>query len=594
MNSSKRRRIETSEIQLKYGIEIECVFKLINDENSIYKMFIILFEKSLIPDNYYNTIKNAINLITNNIIEIIIDNEIAISNIIYKTLLEIHDSNNETYEDYYTYFISNQDLLSNYEYFKNIFDIAIDISPNFKESIVPYIYKLIDYVSDNKMEPYIFTKLYNLDDSKIKLSILSDKQAIQEFYEKSNDSSDNINMILIRDTSVECDKCLTYKDIKSGIGTNESIDIINECEFITQVFNNISEIKTKLSNFFDDSKINNYILNCFRTSQHVHISFNQYGNNIRPDIKILISIIYICYFFQKDIFSLFLKTRSINKYCIKLNYQPGDMVFFDEDYYDIKPEDYNHNIMLILELFYNMNNMSIEYLRDKRYYWLNIINLYTNIDEPTLRPYTIEFRIKHGSADANELSNICKLYENIIKYGIELSKIVTGEKNIVKIIDIIDTHIKSNDITIIFKDIILKDIYEYFKDATSEYVIGLKRLNDMIPRDELKLLKTGIREIVKGGSQFSLKVENKKNASKSMSMSLSMLKSISISNRLEKYYKKLEDKSIYKLNPFGLEYIGNGLASNIINHLETKFKSQKMIKDNEIKAYLETLNVLYD
>ena len=50
------------------------------------------------------------------------------------------------------------------------------------------------------------------------------------------------------------------------------------------------------------------------------------------------------------------------------------------------------------------------------------INLY-DFDDIN-KPYTIEFRIKHGSTDAEELSNVCKLYQNIINYGIDLSKII--------------------------------------------------------------------------------------------------------------------------------------------------------------------------
>ena len=136
--------------------------------------------------------------------------------------------------------------------------------------------------------------------------------------------------------------------------------------------------------------------------------------------------------------------------------------------------------------------------------------------------------------------NVCKLYENIIKYSIDLlehnpqlktiSDISKFKEAITEIIDL-------NKETI-FNELILKNIKDYFTNPESVYVIGLDVLNDELISETL-------------GGKFS--------------------KTRKTTSPIETFINKLETKPIFKLNSFGLEFIGFGLNNRIkINLQQTK------------------------
>ena len=109
---------------------------------------------------------------------------------------------------------------------------------------------------------------------------------------------------------------------------------------------------------------------------------------------------------------------------------------------------------IIMKIFYTDDQTTNKL---NRYFWLNLMNLYKITNNN--RPYTIEFRLKHGSIDATELKNVCILYENIINNAIKLSDKIK-----------IDEIIRQD----------ANNIYDYFKNASSEYVKGLNKLNTLL------------------------------------------------------------------------------------------------------------------
>jgi hypothetical protein len=348
-----------------------------------------------------------------------------------------------------------------------------------------------------------------------------------------------------------------YTNISSG-QIVKSYKLLNNCEFITKPFKNIDDIK-RLSIFFDDPIINNTLLNCEKTSQHVHISFNRNNNIIKPDIYLVLSIVCVCYHFQDKIFKLFLITRTDNIYCKKLNYNftPGtedDSIIFDSNY--------NTNLIKINKLFYDKNN-STGFYRNNRYYWLNIINLYNNGNN---KPYTIEFRLKHGSIDIEELKNVCKLYENIINYATELldeNSHLRTQSSMTDFKTIIEQIIDYNK-DIIFNEKILKDIKNYFTDPTSKYVIGLNKLNNELKKDIAPIQVFGGKK----SNRFDKKID------------------------ISTFIESLENTQIYKKNSFGNEYIGDGLDDYVKDKLITNFNRTK--SSDNIKSYLNLNNIFYN
>ena len=183
-------------------------------------------------------------------------------------------------------------------------------------------------------------------------------------------------------------------------------------------------------------------------------------------------------------------------------------------------------------------------------------------------PYTIEFRLKHGSTDVLELCNVCKLYENIINYAINLLNSNTKLREIkdIRIFkETIDSLITPNE-TNIFNNEILFNIKDYFTDSTSNYIIGLNKLN----------------------SELSQSIEGGK-AQKSK---------ISKISKIDNFIKTLNNKPIYKMNSFGYEFIGYGLNDIIREKLKLNFefksKSKSKVFDIIIKKYLNLNNIFYD
>lgn len=554
-------------ITLKYGIEIECVFELLDQFDAYFYFIKFCSNMNYTEDTKLETIKVFMEII-NNVIEKNNINDYdkskntdILQNNIYKEL-------NDT-ESYDTFLKTNLDKLiktttnlSPYSKAKEFIEkwtiflntALLLIKTELDHQILAYkinheAYSSYDVINillnGNKdlLDVYNnFINRFDLTQSKIKLF-----DSIDNFYTTSS-ADDIINLLLKSDTSVICHNQLVYKNIQSGEIINYKF-LLNNCEFITQPFNSIEEIGEKIALFFDDTVINNSLLNCSKTSQHVHISFNINDRNTRPDIYILLSIVCVCYYFQDEIFKLFLITRSNNSYCSKLNYYitKNNNIINDE-------ENYEKNLENILNIFYTGHISS-----DNKYYWLNILNLY--IINEISRPYTIEFRIKHGSNDVTELLNVCKLYENIIKYSIDILEHNSQLKTISDICKFKDaiTEIIDLDKENIFNKMILKDIKDYFTNPESVYVIGLDALNDELLSETL-------------GGKFS--------------------KTHKTTLPIEKFINKLETKPIFKLNSFGLEFIGFGLNNRIKIILKNKYLKYKFTT-NEITNFLNNNNIYY-
>jgi len=454
-------------------------------------------------------------------------------------------------------------FIKKWQEFLNIaIKIIKDIFPDFNKKNKNIVETILNISNDMRNSVNIaFQKIFDLtENQKIKLYDISD---IDTFFEKIQ-NTDEINLCLIEDLSVVCNDNIIYKNIKSGQIVKYNY-LLNNCEFITQPFNTIDDVKNKLSIFFTNSIIDNTLLNCATTSQHVHISFNNSTGIIRPKIYLILCILCVSLHFQDEIFKLFLITRTDNTYCKKLNYND---TYSNKDSYVL---DANYNTCLIkLCNIFNENPghvISINtYEHECRYYWLNIINLFKfSIN----KPYTIEFRLKHGSTDAEELGNVCKLYENIINYANELlideSLNIKGYTNIKEIKILIDQTIRDGGEDI-FKQKILKDINYYFTNPNSEYVKGLKILNEIIePKEEFK--EGGIGGI------------------KEYNQNMKQINSLFIS---------LQKTPIYKINSFGYEYIGHGLSSNIQTRLKTVFiHKNKNITQDDLQQYLNLHNIYY-
>lgn len=312
--------------------------------------------------------------------------------------------------------------------------------------------------------------------------------------------------------------------------------------------------------FFDDPIIKDTLLNCEATSQHVHISFNNTYGIIKPDIYLVLSIVCVCYYFQDEIFTLFLNTRSDNKFCRKLNYIDTHINFI----YNIV-DDYDKNVYNISSIFYQKHDKT-EYYYLNKFYWLNILNLF-KFGPHDNKPYTIEFRIKQGSTDTEELGNVCKLYENIINYANELLK----DGTLKKITNIKDFKIAIETIMSIYKEdiyneIILKGIKDYFTSNTSKYYIGREKINNTESESDT--------ELSGGRKQISRNFSNSK------------------SNLLNIYIETLKKIPIYRKNSFGNEYIGHGLDNYVQDNLKTEFLD-KTFTINDLDNYLNSHNIFY-
>lgn len=146
---------------------------------------------------------------------------------------------------------------------------------------------LLNIPTEDDIENNIYIAFTNIFDltSNIKLYNIIDEDDISDFYNEKPEEEE-IKLCLTYDSSVICNEKKLYKDIKSG-KIEKYQYLLNNCEFITQPFKNIDEIKIKLSKFFDVPIIKNTLLNCEKTSQHVHISFNNDDIIIKPDIYLI-------------------------------------------------------------------------------------------------------------------------------------------------------------------------------------------------------------------------------------------------------------------------------------------------------------------
>jgi hypothetical protein len=456
--------------------------------------------------------------------------------------------------------------------------------PRDEQIIIDTILNISDDLSNTRF--ITFQKIFDLTGNE-HMKFYDIVEDIQKFYtDKSND--DEIFLCLTTDMSVVCNNINLYKNIKSGQVVKYNY-LLNNCEFITQPFKNIDAVKNKLSIFFNDPIIANTILNCSNTSQHVHISFNNSSEIIRPDIYLILSILCVSLYFQDEIFKLFLITRTDNIYCKKLNYTT-------HAHYNLNTNDYNDCLFKLCSIF-NDNPNEHDYHRDdddtgstiynrfNRYYWLNIINLF-QFEKYQGKPYTIEFRLKHGSNDEEELGNVCKLYENIINYANKLLKdIKINSKTTIDtfktaIFDIITREDKDR----VFNQIILKDIVYYFTNPNSNYVKGLLELNRLISykQQELRVL---LRLPITGGISGINSIKQPTKIEQIKRTNITLIKTLIIN---------LKTKPIFKKNSFGYEYIGHGLyEEKLIEKMTTKFQNKQNLKNANLEQYLNLHNIFY-
>jgi len=602
---------EKNNIELHYGIEIECVLELIDTLTTyIYFMdyYFNMYERKEGDDKKFNEgVNMLIFLIDNSDIDLS-------SNDVYKKLHEIYITDDKRYNVLFEgFFLSllkdvnkgekldeNLKFIEDFKEFINeIIEIFVKqydplkISPELKQKYYDFFNMFIigadvneDSVNISDLLFDIFHKRFDL--SKSNLKIYNSKMLdLTDFYKSYDSDIDNLHLYLTADASVNCKNNLVYTTIKSGNAINYK-HLLNYFEFITQVFNNIDDIEHGLSKFFNDPTINSKLLNCPNTSNHVHISFNKNNNIIRPDIYIVLAIVCICRFFQDDIFKLFLITRSDNVYCQKLNFN-FFADFAEITNYDIASKmSYDDILKVILELFFK--NDEIFTIKDNRYYWLNLINLYNkeNIASGSRRPYTIEFRIKHGSVDAEELKYCCILYQNIINYAIELSTKISGDAkgNIITFKETIEELINTEGKDHIYHTKILNNIYDYFIPSQSPYVKGLKSLNKFYPKT-----------ITTGGNNKILNNFKKLNITNGGASPIIVPKIHVKTADLFINAKIIEFETIalYKRNSFGFQFIGYGFDKFTIEKLKKYFQddSSKTSDIDKFNMFLNDNNMFY-
>lgn len=152
------------------------------------------------------------------------------------------------------------------------------------------------------------------------------------------------------------------------------------------------------------------------------------------------------------------------------------------------------------------------------------------------------------------------MYQNIIYYAIHLSKQI-NESNIIKFYDKIASIIASN-INKIFNEILLKGVNEYFTKLSSPYVIGLNALNKVLIDTDISYLSVakmgGSKDILvnKTTERQQVPVMFQKLTIKQLLKSKPLLK-------IDEYINKLDTTPMFKLNSFGLEFIGFGLNEHI-------------------------------
>ena len=671
ITSAKRKRVEPYEtalpsqiITLNYGIEIECVFDIVN-YLTVYIFFVSIFDKSsflaqnISKKDFNDILSELLNLFKNR--DILKEDKLQDieSNRIYIELLEINKKETKNFYDFFEnkydkaeidIIDGDDDEYNNFAlylneltiFIKKIIEIIQEYLINSEVNLDDKTISLLEDViqSDELLNIENNIKFFYPTDAKLSnLTIYSIKDDLTEFLTKSE--QDKLYLYSILDSSVECRNKRVYKKVSAAEYLEKYKFLLNSREFITQVFKTPDEIETKLKFFFENPTVNATILNCYKTSNHVHISFNT-TKIVMPNIQIIITLVYLCYYYQEDIFKLFLNFRSNNPYCKKLNFKfpesmkPGmslkHLNYSQEElfeYYNIDVHNmhqYNNNY--IIDMLLNIFYIDSDNLENNRYFWLNIINLYDTISRVNSKPPTVEFRIKHGSTDTTEMANFCKLYANIINYAMELSHdIGDGKNNLIIIFNNIKDKLDS-DKDNIYEIKILGNTFDYFK-KNSDYDLGLKKLNDLLKEEELfideesynieqansmsigggkKKIKGGLSKIANSSVPVILDksvtvsttvdksvdttVSNPvsatvdKTVGNSVSMTVGTVQTIEkklpdiykpkkyiISPKITnafiiKLYDTLKTKDMFKINSFGMHYIGKGLNSTMISGLQ--------------------------
>lgn len=545
-------------IILNYGIEFECAFDMINvidffiKNTFIYENlfdFIFNYSKYEKVDNYINNIFKY--LFKTNELDHIIDKYDKIKEI------KINTKDNK----YFEYIISNfNNITLQKEFIDHFFLLLNEIfnyikSNNFlNNSLDGLFYYFLNY---NKIDYSIINIIKYINDSYENIVIYRGQNDISKllptydenfnYITKPLNDDNKIYLLYVNDESVICDNSNELYTTISNIKKNKSIySLINYCEFISQIFISTDDVKNKLSILYNN--LGNYFINCQRTSTHVHISFNFNNNIIKPDINHIIFITALSYIIQNDIFDYVLYFRNNNSYCQKLNHNKE----FNDIYFT---SNYNDNLLLLINIFFESSNMSN--FSKNRYFWINILNLMNN---NSTRPPTLEFRLKHGSNDAIEMSNFCKLYELLIKYAIKLSNkfIKENEDNNFNINDVIKFILKNYTLEIFkkssYNDINYLDlIISYDIDLYNYFIKFKKRIN--IANIKLGHISSSNRKLYK-----------------SLSNKSSISGGILLPNSSSKFYKK----PFYKITSFGYSFIGYDLPDTL---------KDKIKKNSDLNKY---------
>ena len=632
--TGKKRSLPDSphSIILNYGIEIECVFDIINNLN-VYVLFLQIYfnkDNSAISLMYLDQYNIAFNLTLKKLFEFLISLKKKKHNLddsirekitrlesqeIYITLLNIFNGTTPT--TFYDHFkekydqlvaLSKDDSLSSQpsryttrptrptrstrstkstistrfatDKLQSIRDASI-----FIDNVTKFIIAVIDIIKDyiinsedintDDLKDHIFSLLdllvFNKEFKDLKNLIkfgdniiLYDSEDVyrNSFYTESKRNSEKLHLLYIQDTSVVCDGKKVYKNVIDKVLSTYKI-LFDQCEFITEVFNTPDDIETKLDIFFSNKNIIDTLLNCEKTSNHVHISFNitEPSNTIiKPDIKIIIALLCICYKFQGNIFELFLKFRDENKYCMRLNYNSGEYnITLRDEYTD---DQYDECIKVLFDVFYiDRQDFNIKL---NRYFWLNIVNLFKikNIKD---RPPTVEFRIKHGSTDTEEMKNVCILYTNLINCAIELSSnIKSGEHKIKNIYIQISTYF---DEKYNYETDILGKTKDFFM---SNYKFSLAELNSQlggIPQFLDKPYTPSAHTPLANTSSADLPSADTSSGDKMLFLNQKIL--------------ELNSTKIYKFNSFGKQFIGFGLNDDLKISLEKFFNKKNSDYNND-------------
>ena len=301
-----RRRLDDV-IILNYGIEIECVFDIIN-ELSVYISFINIFLSEDKERNSRNLTmyKDSFNLMLSKLIAFIRECGIESIQVLYEN--DIYKSLNAIYENdknFYEFFKKNYDDISKYisstisertrtranaklkqeyekillfirnftDFIKNIIDLIvkyINVSPTFNPDLKKPIDTIIELVVIGGDFFNDFNNRFKLNlNENLKIFNENDMETMEEFYDISRHNRDRLYLYLTQDCSVIC----TYSDLYKNIITSKLEKynfekykfLLNECEFITQVFKTPDDIETKLDIFFKNTTVERTILNCEKT-----------------------------------------------------------------------------------------------------------------------------------------------------------------------------------------------------------------------------------------------------------------------------------------------------------------------------------------